>query len=127
MIRSCLMSRKELKDLIEKSPQTADGHYFFPRFNVLLMAPGKIKDTGFYYDRSLFKDKMCFDDEDIRMLTAKKKMKVDIEKKAYITSKLKEALEGVECLDLKDKLINQDFTLEELIDTCIYINKIKFS
>lgn len=127
MIRSCLLSRKELKDLIEKAPKTKDGYYYFPRFYILLLAEGKIKDNGFYYERDFFKNKICFDDLDIKMFMSKKKIKVDIEAREFVDLKLKEAVKGVECLDLKDKLIGQEFTLEELIDTCIFVSKLKFS
>ena len=127
MIRSCLLSRTELKDLILKAPRTTDGYYYFPRFPILLLAEGRIKDTGYYYDRSFFKDKICFDEIDLKMLTAKKKIAVDNELRHFIDIKLKEAIDGYSCLDLQDKIVNQDYTLEELIDTCIYLTKIKYS
>lgn len=120
MIRSCLLSRKELIDLIKKSPKTKDGYYFFPRFKILVQAEGKIRDSGYYYDRYFFKDKICFDDTDIKLFTAKNKMKIDFELRRLIDNKINEVLEGVEFLDLHDKIPGNDYTLEELIDTCIY-------
>lgn len=127
MIRSCLLSRTELKDLILKAPRTNDGYYFFPRFPVLLLADGKIKDGGYYYDRLTFKDKICFDEIDLKMLTARKKVQVDTELRHFVDTKLKEAIDGYTCLDLKDKIVNQEYTLEELIDSCIYLTKIKYA
>lgn len=127
MIRSNLFSRKELVELIKKSPQTKDGYYFFPRFKNLVMQQGKEKDTGFFYDRCLFKDKMCFHEDDLKVFLSKKKVKYDMQLEHFIDSKLQEALKGIEFLSLKDKLLDKDYTLEELIDTTIYITKYKYA
>ena len=104
MIRSCLLSRKELVDLIKRSPRTKDGYYFFPRFRALILLEGDIRDTGYFYDRLMFKDKMCFDDDDIRMLTAKKKLSIDIDLIRMIDTKIHSTLKGLEFLYIKDKI-----------------------
>ena len=127
MIRSCLMSRKELINMIKAAPKTKDGHFFFPRFKALVTLPGNIKDNGFYYDRYLFCTKTCFDEFDLKLFTAKKKMNYDIDLKRFIDNKINEAIEGYEYLDLKDIIPGKQYTLEELIDTCIYLIKYKYS
>lgn len=129
MIRSCLISRKELKDLIMASPQTRDGYYFCPRFKALVLQPGKERDSGFYYDRDVFKNKMCFSITSIKMLLARHEMDpklADVDQIRWIDQKLDETLKGIEFLSLSDKVPNMDYTLEELIDTCIYWSKIKY-
>lgn len=127
MIRSCLMSRKELVDLIQKAPRTKDGFYFFPRFRVLVLLEGDIKETGYYYDRIMFKDKICFDEVDLRMITAKKKPVIDIELRRIIDNKITEVIKGLEFLQLKDRIPGTDYTLEELIDNTIYLVKYKYA
>lgn len=125
MIRSCLLSRKELVDLIKKSPKTRDGYYFFPRFKILVQTEGKIRDSGYYYDRYFFKDKICFDETDIKLFLSKKKIKVDFELRKLVDDKVNQILEGIEYLELHDKIPGNDYTLEELIDSCIYITYYK--
>ena len=127
MIRSCLLSRKELIKMIKDAPKTQDGHYFFPRFKVLVLSPGFERDNGFFYDRSIFQDKICFDEDDIKLFITKKRLAADFELKRIIDNKLKDVLKGIEYLDLKDKVPGQDYTLQELIDTTIYITKYKYS
>lgn len=129
MIRSTLLSRKELKEMILQSPQTPDGYYFCPRFKALVLQPGKERDSGYFYDRDIFKNKMCFSITSIKMLLAKKEMdphQADIEQIRWIDQKLNDVLKGIEFLSLKDKVPDTDYTLEELIDTCIYCLKIKY-
>lgn len=126
MIRSNLFSRKELVELIRKSPKTHDGYFFFPRFKNLVLSQGKIKDTGYFYDRCLFEEKMVFTEEEIRLFLAKRKIKFDTQLMHYIDLKLKDTLFGMEFLELKDKIAGKDYTLEELIDTTIYLIKYKY-
>ena len=121
------MSRKELVEMIKKSPITKDKYYFFPRFRALVLLPGNIKDDGYYYDRSFFKDKMCFDETDLRMFTSRKKATADADLKRFIDNKLKDVLKGIEFLQLKDQVPGTDYTLEELIDNTIYLVKHKYA
>lgn len=125
MIKRCLFSRKELIEIIKKSPITNDGYYFCPRFKIIINQEGKIDDGKYFYDRSYFKNYMCFNKEDLDFFTAKKKTKKDIELLMFIQNKLNEVLKGYEFLHLKDKIPNEDYTLEELIDTTIYVIKYK--
>ena len=127
MISSNLFSRKELVDMIKKSQKTHDGYYYFPRFRNLVLQKGKIKDTGYFYDRSIFEDKMVFTNEELEIFLAKRKKKFDIQLMHFIDTKLKDALFGIEFMGLKDKIIDKDYTLEELIDTSIYIIKYKYN
>lgn len=126
MIRSNLFSRKELVEMIRNSPKTHDGYFYFPRFRNLVMQQGKTKDNSYFFDRCIFQDKMCFSEDDIRAFLSKRRIKFDIQLSLYIDSKLKEVLNGIEFLALKDNLCGKDYTLEELIDTTLYITKYKY-
>lgn len=127
MIRSCLLKRQELVEMIKKAPQTKDGYYFFPRFRALVLNPGFEKDSGFYFDRGLFQDKICFEEEDIKMFLSKKRIAVDYEFKRMVDMKIKDVLQGIEYLNLKDKIPGQEYTLQELIDTTMYWLKYRYS
>lgn len=127
MIRSCLFSRKELVDIIKKSPITNDGYHFCPRFKLIVLQTGSTKDNGYYYDRTLFKDFCCFNDDIISMFLAKKKKDLDIDLFNVIQTKLNEVIKGYEFLNIKDYIPKENYTLEELIDTTIYIFKYKYS
>ena len=127
MIRSNLFSRKELIELIKKAPQTHDGYYYFPRFKNLIMQQGKVQDNGYFYDRCLFQRKVCFSEDDIKAFSSRKRMKYDTQLSSFIDSKLEDTLKGIEFLHIKDKLLDKDYTLEELIDTTIYITKYKYA
>lgn len=122
-----MFSRVELVDMIKKAPQTKDGYYFFPRFKNLLMLPGKIKDNGYFYDRSIFQNKMCFHDEDIKIFLSKRSIKLDFQLIKFIDNKLDELLKGYEYLDINDIISGKNYTLGELIDTTIYITKYKYA
>lgn len=127
MIRSCLFSRKELVDIIKKSPKTNDGYHFCPRFKLIVLQTGNKKDNDYYYDRTLFKDFCCFNDDDISMFISKKKKATDIDLLNVIQTKLNEVIKGYEFLNITDYLPKEQYTLEELIDTTIYITKYKYS
>lgn len=126
MIRTNMFTRDELADLIRKQPKTKDGYYFFPRFRKLVLMPGKIRDVGYYYDRSIFKDKICFHETDIISFLSKKSNKMDIDLERFIDNKLLDVLEGLDNLNLCCKINSKGTTLEELIDTTIYITKYKY-
>lgn len=130
MIRSTLMTRSELKDLILKSPQTTDGYYFCPRFKALVLQPGQVRDEGYYYDRDIFKNKICFSITSVKMFVAKSEMdphQADVDQIRWIDQKLEDVLKGIEFLNLDDKVPDTTYTLDELIDTCIYMAKIKYA
>ena len=127
MIRACQYSRKELSDLILKSPQTEDGHYFCPRFKALVLAPGEIKDSDFYYDRDIFKRKMVFSISDVKLFLSPIEMDFDLNLMSITDTKMEDVLKGIEFLDIKDTVPNTTYTLEELIDTCVFLMKEKYA
>ena len=127
MIRSCMLTRKELTDLVLKSPQTEDGIYFCPRIRDLILQDGPNNDGEYYYDRYLFKGKICWSITDIKIFLAKQEMEVDTDLITIMDQKMEDALEGLEMLHLRDKVPQTDYTLEELIDTCVFIVREKYA
>lgn len=127
MIRSCLLSRQELVNLIKASPRTHDKYYFFPRFKELLELKGDIKDIDYLYDRKIFENKICFSDQDIRAFLAVRSVKYDMDLSRFIDSKIEEALKGLLKLNLDDIVPTKTYSLGELIDTTIYFIKYKYS
>lgn len=121
--------RSKIAEKIRKSQRTSDGFYFFPRFDILNNQTGQIdgeNDKIYYFPREYFNNKICFSEEDIGAYLAKKKVDFDIEKMNKLDNAVYEVLKDVRYLELNDKIENTEFNLDELIDTTIYIYKIKF-
>lgn len=127
MIRSSLLSRQELVNLIKAAPRTHDKYYFFPRFKDLLLLQGTIRDVDFIYDRKVFENKICFSDQDIRAFLATRSVKYDTELSRFIDSKIEDALKDLLKLSLDDIVPEKTYSLGELIDTTIYFIKYKYS
>ena len=121
-----MLTRKELTDLILKSPQTEDGIYFCPRIRSLILQDGPNNDGDYYYDRYIFKDKTCWSITDIKIFLSKREMNTDIDLITIMDTKLDHALEGLYSLKLSDIVPQNDYTLAELIDTCVFIVKEKY-
>lgn len=121
-----LYSREELADLIKKAPTTKDGFFFFPRFRYLIKVKGNKEDKGYYFNRELFFEKIVFSKEDINLLISKSKMPFDSELYEYLNKKINNCISGCEYLELKDFVFNEQYTLEELIDNCIFTIKNKY-
>lgn len=127
MIRSSLLSRQELVNLIKAAPRTHDKYYFFPRFKDLLLLQGTIRDVDYIYDRKVFENKICFSDQDIRAFLATRSVKYDTELSRFIDSKIEDALKDLLKLSLEDIVPEKTYSLGELIDTTIYFIKYKYS
>lgn len=121
-----MLTRKELTDLILKSPQTEDGIYFCPRIRSLILQDGPNNDGDYYYDRYIFKDKTCWSISDVKIFLAKQEMNVDIDLISIMDQKMEGALDGLYSLKLDDIVPQNDYTLAELIDTCVFIVKEKY-
>ena len=122
-----MLTRKELTDLILKSPQTEDGIYFCPRLKSLILQDGPNNDGDYYYDRYIFKDKTCWSISDVKIFLAKQEMNVDIDLITIMDQKMEGALDGLYSLKLNDIVPQNDYTLSELIDTCVFIVKEKYA
>lgn len=122
-------SRNEIVELIKKSPKTCDGYYFFPNFFYYNFKQGNINnenDSKYYYKRDKFKDKICFNVYDINCYLSTSKINYDIIKMQFVDNQIKNIIKDFENLGLKDKIPNEDYTLNDLIDTSIFFYNKKF-
>lgn len=121
--------RMHIVDAIKKSEQTSDGYYIMKNFPAMNNKTGTINDVNdsmYYYKRQYFKDKICFSNDDIKCYLAKKEMDYDIDKMVLLDKKIEDVTSGLLDFNLNDKIEGKDFTLDELIDTTIYIFNIKY-
>ena len=129
MIGYFKFKRESIVNNIKKSPKTQDGYYFYKKFPEQNSKPGKLdgfNDKKYCYPRTLFKNKMCFDDKEIEMyLTEINNEDFDVDKMLKRDEQILETITDFLDYNLFDKIPNYDFNLCELIDTCIYIFNIK--
>lgn len=121
--------RDKILKIIKSSPKTSDGYYFvrdFPRIN---NENGKIdnsRDNKYFYNRILFKDKFVFSDDDIKAYMSKDNINFDFERMQRLDKKLLDVIEEFVMYKLDDKIENQQYNLNELIDTTIFIFNTKY-
>ena len=129
MIGYFKFKRENIVNSIKNSPKTQDGYYFYKKFPEQNSKPGKIdgfNDKKYRYPRTLFKNKMCFDDKEIEIyLTEINNENFDIDKMIKRDQHLFETISDFLEYNLFDKIQNYDFNLCELIDTCIYMFNLK--
>lgn len=113
-------SREDIANIIKKSPITKDGNYICKKFIELNKQIGEHKDTGYIYNRDKYANKVCFNETEIESYLEKKKKNFDIdwmkERDDFVYKTIFRNLD----LDIKDKIPNEEFTLEELIDCTIF-------
>ena len=130
MIGYFKFKREDIVNKIKKSPKTQDGYYFYKKFPEQNSKEGKIdgfNDKKYRYPRTLFKNKMCFDDKEIEIYLTEinNEEDFDVDKMLKRDEQILETIMDFLDYDLFDKIPNYDFNLCELIDTCIYIFNIK--
>ena len=130
MLGEYYYSREELVKKIKEAPTTDDGYYYYPKFKEIVEKIGKKRDQGYSFCRHLFRDKIVFSNADLETFLEKGISDVDINEMIrmddYLNAIIKEFVELN--IPLKGELPNDAFTLEELIDTSIflYLNKYRF-
>lgn len=121
MIKKYNLDRKEIVDLILKGPKTNMNYFYYKGFSVLNSLPGDIQDKKYYYTRELFNGKKMFTITDIVLyLSCKKIDDFDEEEFRFKQNKFDEIMSGYESLDLKDKPVDKQYTIEELINIFNY-------
>jgi hypothetical protein len=121
-------TRDQIVKYIKKSQKTCDGYYFAPRFDILNSKTGNLdgeNDKVYYFPREYFNNKICFSEDDIGAYLSKKKIDYDIEKMNKLDNAIYDVIKDIRYLNLEDEVDNKDFNLNELIDTTIYIYKVK--
>ena len=122
-------TRKQIVEMILNSPKTTDGFYYMYNFPVLNLMRGKIdgeRDSKFFFDRDYFKNKLCFNKYDIDCYLQTTNSNYDIKRMQMIDNKLKDIINDFLELDLNDRIDKCDYTLDELIDTSIYLLNNKY-
>ena len=120
--------RKYIVDIIKSSPKTYDGFYYVKDFPLINEKRSKLdgeRDTKYFYSREYFKDKLCFDDNEIELYVTTTKKEYDMDKMRRRDEKIKSVVNDLLDNELYEKIVNQDYNLAELIDTTIYIFNIK--
>ena len=74
----------------------------------------------------LFKDKFVFSDDDIKAYMSKDNINFDFERMQRLDKKLLDVIEEFVMYKLDDKIENQQYNLNELIDTTIFIFNTKY-
>ena len=117
-------SRPNIVNKIRQMKKTCDGYYFFPDFQKYNEKRGTLNgsnDTKYYYPRSSFNNKMCFNEQDIECYLSKKDINYNINKMNELDKKIEEVIGELKEFGLFDDLPNYEFNLGELIDTTIFM------
>lgn len=126
MIKGYLLKRESIIKLILDSDKTKEGNYYCPFFEKINELSGNIKDINYYYNRSVFKNKVYFTEKDVELYSSNKEVKnFDIDDYRILSNKFYDIYEQIKSLDLKEKIPKEENTLEDVIDTFIYFYDIK--
>lgn len=116
------LSREDILHIIKKEKKTKDGNYWAPKIMNIMLIKGKVKDTEYYYERSLFKNKMYFSPIDIEIFLSKEPFSdLDIDEWSKKTLRFYETNKELADFDVNEYLPSQDFSVAELIDMYEYL------
>lgn len=129
MINEYKFSRKKLVELIKNNNKiTHDGFYWYPNFILENVIPGNEKDYEYYYPREFFKYKMYFSTNDLEAYLALEKISDynadGMYRKSFDFYDKNKDLCNIK--NIKKKIPDVDFTIENLIDCYEYIYNNKF-
>lgn len=129
MINEYKFSREKIISLIKSyNKRTRDGFYWYPNFILENLIQGNEKDYEYYYPRDFFKYKMYFSDNDIDAYLSKEKISDynsdSMYRKSYDFYDKNKDLCNIK--NIKKRLPDVDFTIENLIDCYEYIYNNKF-
>lgn len=121
------LSRRNIMNLIYDSPITKDGYYYFPNFNTFNEMKGDVSEPEYYYPRLMFRNRVYFDTIDCLLYLSRKKFRgIHPDYYRAYSEKFYEMYKGYKTLGLKDKIPEEHYSLEELIDNFEFINKHKY-
>lgn len=122
------MTREEIIKQVKKSQITTDGYYVCKKFIEMNKALGDKLDKKYKYSRDYFENKICFDQSDIEIYLETNKNDYDIDRMKqrdnYIYYIIKDDVDLYD--NLNDDIDGGNFTLNELIDTAIYLYNCKY-
>lgn len=121
-------SREDIVKIIKKSPVTQDGYYVCKNFRYLNNSKGDILDKKYKYSREYFENKICFNQADIEIYLETGPNNYDIIRMKQLDDFLLNIInEDVEAHnDINEVIKGYQFTLNELIDTSIYLFNCKY-
>ena len=128
MIGYYKFDRNNIANKIKNSPKTKDGYYIVKEFDDINFKKGDILDKEYIYQRDEFKNKFIFSESDIDLYLSKnrKKNQDEINLMNALDRKLYEVVHEFIEQDLHNTVPGYPFTLNELIDTTIYIYNYKY-
>lgn len=113
-------SREEIVKTIRNCEKTKDGFYWCPKFRILNLDVGNIKDD-YYYKRELFEYKMYFSEKEIGVYLSKERLDysfLDLYKKSQ---RFYENNKNIQSLNINDYVFKNKFKVGELIDCFEFI------
>lgn len=120
-------TRESIAKIIRRSPSTPDGYHVCKNFREMNKAIGENLEKRYMYTRDYFENKICFNQADIEAYLEDKYNYYDIDKMKRRDDFLYDIIKDeVEFYDLKDKIEDNDFTLEELIDCSLFVFNNKY-
>lgn len=112
------------EDIVKKiksyDKQTNDGHYWFPIFDEVNEERG-ITTDDYYYPREMFKNKLYFTEDDIKLYLAKRKQRVNMDLKYRKALRFYDINKELKLYHVNDKVPPNEFTVGELIDAYEFI------
>lgn len=109
-----------VKQITSFDEATRDGHYWFPLFDEINEEKGENLDD-YFYPREMFKHKMYFTKEDIRLYLSKRKERINMDVKYRKALRFYETNKELKRFNVKDIVPPNEFTVGELIDAFEYI------
>lgn len=119
-------TRKDIAKLIRKSPVTQDGYHVCKSFPYWNNTIGNKKDNQYYFDRSYFEHKLCFNQADIENYLEEDKSNYDINRMKSRDEFVYDIIKDMMDYKLKKKIPKQQYSLSELIDSAIFYFNYKY-
>lgn len=120
-------TREWIVEKIKRSQMTKDGYFFCPDFIKWNGAIGNKLETGYTYSRDCFDRKICFNQADIENYLERNRSYYNIDESIKKDVYLYGILSELGNLSLYDQIDDYGNTLEDLIDTSIFIYNSKHS
>ena len=129
MIDGFKYSREEIVKMIkEKCERTKEGVYWTPNISAYLATKGLCDDKDYYYEREGFLNKVYFTKIDFEyFLSNERKNNYYYDTMKEIDKKFIENNYDTFGLKLKNKVKPYDFTVEELLNSYIYMRYASFN
>lgn len=119
-------TREQIVKIIKKCQTTEDGYYFCKRFHIINQKPGEEYDKGYTFDRSYFKNKVCFNSAELEIYLEKGPSYFNIDKMKARDDFLYDVIKPDLNNKLNKKIKGSQYTLGDLIDSAIFYFNYKY-